>query len=82
MIFCRLLIFFKINLFKKFLKEIRLSVKHFGSRSGGCFVGTDLGPNCLQRLSADNMSRQRVELRRFVYRKRNIQIHQTNNCFC
>ena len=24
------------------------------------FVGPDLGPNCLQRLSADNTSRQRV----------------------
>ena len=26
------------------------------------FVGPDLGPNCLQRLSADNTSRQRVEV--------------------
>ena len=25
------------------------------------FVGPDLGPNCLQRLSADNTSRQRVK---------------------
>ena len=28
-------------------------VKRFGSRSGRHFVGPDLGPNCLQRLSAD-----------------------------
>ena len=27
----------------------------------GRFVGPDLGPNCLQRLSADDTSRQRVE---------------------
>ena len=26
------------------------------------FVGADLGPNCLQRLSADDTSRQRVKL--------------------
>ena len=26
------------------------------------FVGPDLDPNCLQRLSADNISRQRVEV--------------------
>ena len=25
------------------------------------FVGPDLGPNCLQRLSADNISSQRVK---------------------
>ena len=25
------------------------------------FVGPDLGPNCLQRLSADNIRRQRVK---------------------
>ena len=25
-----------------------------------CFVGLDLGPNCLHRLLADNTSRQRV----------------------
>ena len=27
-----------------------------------CFVGPDLGPNCLQRLSADDLSRQRVNI--------------------
>ena len=27
-----------------------------------CFVGPDLGPNCLQRLSADNTRRQSVKL--------------------
>ena len=26
------------------------------------FVGPDLGPNCLQRLSADDTSRQRVDI--------------------
>ena len=28
---------------------------------GRLFVGPDLGPNCLQRLSADDTSRQRVK---------------------
>ena len=50
---CRLLTFFKIIVFKKFFQE------HYGldldqdRRS----VGTVLGPECLQRLSADNKSR-------------------------
>ena len=44
--------FFKINFFKRFFRELNHSVKLFGSRS----VGPDLGPNCLQRLSADGNS--------------------------
>ena len=39
-LFFRLLNFFKINFFKKVLQ--------------GHFVGPDLGPNSLQRLSADD----------------------------
>ena len=38
------------------------SAKHFGSRSGPTFVGPDLGPNCFQKLSADETNRQRVIL--------------------
>ena len=34
------------------------------------FVGPDLGPNCLQRLSADDTSRQRVKVG-VVFRKVN-----------
>ena len=34
MLFCRLLIFFKINFFDKFFQEYHQSVKQFGSRSG------------------------------------------------
>ena len=33
-LFCRLLIFFKINIFKKFFQEYQQSVKQFGPRSG------------------------------------------------
>ena len=42
--------------FLKFFQEYHQSVKPFGSRSGPTFVGPDLGPNCLQRLSADDTS--------------------------
>ena len=34
------------------------------------FVGPDLGPNCLQRLSTDDTSRQRVKQEEFVYHKK------------
>ena len=37
------------------------------------FVGPDLGPNCLQKLSADDTSRQRVDMSR---------IHVLSVIFC
>ena len=40
----------------KILEEYYLSVKQFGSRSGLHFVGHDMGPNCLQRISAEDKS--------------------------
>ena len=51
-------LFFKINFFQQFLQEYHQSFKQFGSRSDMTFVGPDLGPNCLQRLSADDTSKQ------------------------
>ena len=54
MLFCRLLIFLKINFLKKFFQEYHQSIKQFGS------VGPDLVPNCSQTLSADATRRQRV----------------------
>ena len=48
--------FFKINIFKKnFRKTIRLSYCLDPDQTQH-FVGPDLGPNCLQRLSADVQS--------------------------
>ena len=44
--------FFKINVFRKFFQECHRSVKQLGPRS----VGPDLGPNHLQRFSADDKS--------------------------
>ena len=61
--FCCLLIFFKINFLKKLFQEFLLECQTVWAQ---CFVwpdqnvGPDLVPNCLQRLSADNTSRQRV----------------------
>ena len=52
MLFCCLLIFFKIDFLEKFYQNYHQSVKHF--------VGPDLGPNCLQKLSADGTSRYMV----------------------
>ena len=60
MLFCRLLIFFKINFFINSLRNtIRVS-NSLDPDQARHFVGPDLGPNCLQRLTADDTSRQRV----------------------
>ena len=42
-------------------QEYHQSVKQLRSGSARRFVGPDLGPNCLQRLSADGTSRQRIK---------------------
>ena len=55
--FCLLLVFFK---FSFFLKILRVS-KSLDSDQVRHFFRPDLGPNCLQRLSADNSSRQSVK---------------------
>ena len=49
--FCHMLIFFKIHFLEKFFQEYHKSAK----------VWPDLDPNFMQRLSADNTSRQRVK---------------------
>ena len=42
--------------FRKIISRIyHQSDKQFGSGSGRTFVRPDLGPNCLQRLSADEL---------------------------
>ena len=45
----------KINVFKKNFQKYYQSGKHLGFRSGPLFCWPDLGPNCLQRLSADGL---------------------------
>ena len=65
MILCLLLMFFSSNqLFQKHSFENMITVQNvkrlgYSLRSGLAFLGPDLGPNCLQRLSADNKSRRK-----------------------
>ena len=57
MIFC-IVIFFKIDYFKRtFSNTFRVS-NSLDPDQARHFVGPDLGPNCLPRLSANNTSRQ------------------------
>ena len=60
--FCRLLIFFQNQLFSKISSRntIRVS-KSWDPDQVRHIVGPDLDPNCLQMLSADDTSRQRVQ---------------------
>ena len=62
--FCRWPIFFKIIFFEKIPSGIDTIIRVSNSldtdQTQHC-VGTDLGPNCLQRLSADNTGRQKVK---------------------
>ena len=75
--FCRLLIFFKFNFFEKFFQEYHQSVKQFGSRSVPTFCQPNPSPNCLQRLSADDTSRHRVNLKQFAQNLNYFSIIQT-----
>ena len=58
--FCLALIFFKINFFEKILLGIPSVLNSLDSDQARHFVGLDLGPNFLQRLSVD-VSRKRVK---------------------
>ena len=55
--------FLKINFFnnKKIRNTARVSNSLVQMRARQNFVGPDLGPKCLQRLSADDTSRRRVK---------------------
>ena len=61
-IFCHLLIFSKLTL-KNLLQVRSQSVKQLRPDQARCLksVGPDLGSNCLQRLAADDTSRQSVK---------------------
>ena len=52
--FGRPLTFFKIIFFKKFLQEYYQSVNGLDPDQARHSVGSDLGPNCLQRSSVDD----------------------------
>ena len=78
--FCRLLISFKINFFEKFFQEYYQFVMSNGLDPDHAthFAGPDLGPNCLKRLSADDTSRQRVNLKQFA---QNLEISKSRLLF-
>ena len=46
-------IFFKIIFLKKFFQKYHQSVNSLDPDQARYFVGSDLGPKCLQRISAD-----------------------------
>ena len=46
--------FFKINFYKKIFQEYHRVSNNLDLDQAGHFVGPDLGPNCLQKLSADD----------------------------
>ena len=54
--------FFAISIFSKYYFWITIRVStSLDPDQARQFVGPDLDPNCLQRLSADDMGRQRVK---------------------
>ena len=57
MISCRLLIFSKSFFFQKILSGIPSESNSLDPDQARHIVGPDLGPNCLQRLSADDSDR-------------------------
>ena len=66
--------FSKITFFQKFFQEHCQSVKQFGFRSGQTFFSPDLGPNYLQRLTADNnkppITRKELKLKKKLSAKK------------
>ena len=60
MLFCHLLIFSK-SFFENIFQEYHQSVKQLDPDQARHFVVPDLGPNCLQRLSTDDNSSERVK---------------------
>ena len=60
LLFADLFVFSKINIFTNFFQEYILSMSNnLDLVQVLCFVGPCLGLNCLQKLSADDTSRQR-----------------------
>ena len=63
MLFCHLLIFFQNQLLKKIFQEYHQIVKRF--------VGPDQGPNCLEKLTADDtISRAKTTKTTYMINKR------------
>ena len=63
-IFCHLLLVFFIIIIVENFCRIAINFKRFGSRSVPTIFRFYLGLNCLQRLSSDNTSRQKISHKR------------------
>ena len=61
MLSCRLLIFSESTFFEKYFRNTIILSTSLDQDQARHFVGPDLGPNCLQKLSAYDTSRQRVK---------------------
>ena len=57
MLFCGLLIFSKSTFSKKYFRNANRVSNSFDPDQARRYVGPDLGPNCLKRLSADDTRR-------------------------
>ena len=64
--FFTVLIFFKINFLEKFFQDYNQSVNNLDPDKTQHFVGPDLGPNCLQRISAEDTSRKRIKSKMYI----------------
>ena len=64
MIFCHLLILFKIYFSENSFRNTISMSKQLDPDQDRHSVGLDLGPNCFQRLSVDDTSRQRVKMQK------------------
>ena len=62
MLFCCLLIFYLIQHFQNYLSGITSECQSVWIQSARHVVGPDLGPNCLQTMSADDTRRQKVNV--------------------
>ena len=72
--------FFQNQLFRKILSGIRSVSNSFDSDQARYFVWHDLGPNCLQMLSADSTSRQRVKKCFVILLQKHSQALQISKC--
>ena len=62
MFFCRLLFFSKLTFLKNSFRNTIRVANSLDPDQARHFVGPELGPNCLQRLSAGNIRRQKVKV--------------------
>ena len=73
---CHLLIFFKINILKNSFGTTITVSNSLDPDQARRIVGPDLGPNCLQRLSADDTNRVKTSEHRWCLYKVQMKLHR------